>query len=320
MAFETFKQTVRDSLSVQLGPEYLLTFHSITKNNGIMLDGLCITPSFQTAAPAIYLNSYYDDFCHGVPMEQIVEEILAEYLEHSQSPPVSAEEFLDFSVTGKKVIYRLVHTASNQSLLSGVPHLPFLDLSVIFYALIDKNDSRQMSALITNRHMTLWHTTAEELYDLASVNTPRLLPASICSMDAVLRDLIQKSSTDFIADQVSLQLLHLSQAPSPLFILSNQSGLFGAACILYKNVLKNFAKLLKGDLIILPSSVHEVILLKNDENTCYNDWCQLVTSINRQEVPPEDQLSNQVYLYSAEHDEISVISYSCEPVGLQNPQ
>ena len=65
---------------------------------------------------------------------------------------------------------------------------------------------------------------------------------------------------------------------------------------------------MEKDLIILPSSIHEVLLLPDDGDISYAEMSRLVTHINRSEVPKEDRLSNQVYLYSRNTGDITMAS------------
>ena len=94
----------------------------------------------------------------------------------------------------------------------------------------------------------------------------------------------------------------------PFSILSNSSGVYGAGCLVYSNVIKNFADTVEQDVIILPSSIHEVLLLPDTGNISYGEMTRLVTHINDTEVPKTDQLSNEVYIYSRKLDSISMAS------------
>ena len=90
----------------------------------------------------------------------------------------------------------------------------------------------------------------------------------------------------------------------PLYVLSNTSGLHGACVMLYPNVLKKLADRLDRDLVILPSSIHEVLLLPYDENVVFDELADMVAAINHSDVPVEDRLSDHVYFYSRAADEI----------------
>ena len=74
--------------------------------------------------------------------------------------------------------------------------------------------------------------------------------------------------------------------------------------------IKNFAEGMDRNILILPSSIHEVLLLPDDGLFSYNDLAHLVTFINQTEVPAQDRLSNQVYRYSRSEDHFSIVSLS----------
>ena len=78
--------------------------------------------------------------------------------------------------------------------------------------------------------------------------------------------------------------------------------------MLYQNVLKNFAESLGNDLIIIPSSIHEVLLTPNEAGISHDYLNSMVTNINGSEVPTEDQLSNHIYLYTRADDRIHIIA------------
>ena len=315
MVYETFLTSITQHLQADLGSDYDFTIRQLPKNNGVSLDGLTIRGPGIDMAPTIYLNPYYEQYQHGMSMDDILSDILRLY--HGTPAPggIKAEDFSQFEPLKSRIMFRVVHTASNQSLLSDVPHLPFLDLSIIFYLFLERNESGQMTALIHNDHIRHWEVTEKELWSLARLNTPREYPAQIQSMTDMMKE-IAKEKLDGSYDEGLIEsLLEDEQGISPLYVLSNINGLYGACCMIYKDVLKDFADSLERDLIILPSSIHEVLLTPDTSGTSYEDLSFMVTSINRQEVPMEDQLSNQVYLYKRSDDQIRIVSHAAKTVG-----
>ena len=89
-----------------------------------------------------------------------------------------------------------------------------------------------------------------------------------------------------------------------LLILTNRSGVYGASAILYEGVLKNIAQRLGSDLVILPSSVHEVILLPYEDERRMEGLERMVREINQTVLPEEEVLSDQVYVYNRETDKV----------------
>ena len=179
---------------------------------------------------------------------------------------------------------------------------------------LERNEAGQMTALIHQEHMKRWNISVNDLWEAASHNTPLEYPAEIQSMSDLLREIARKNMGEHYDPELINKLLE-SEDAAPLYVLSNSNGLYGASCLVYKNVLKDFADHLQADLILLPSSVHEVLLTPNLPDTSYEALSSMVTSINRQEVSPEEQLSNQVYLFSRKDGSLKIVSNAPELVG-----
>lgn len=310
MVYETFLEHIRQDLQKRLGNGCTITIHQIPRNNGKIMDGLSILMPDAQMAPTVYLNPYYDQFCEGMPMDAVVTDILELFYNNPAPTCITPKQMAQFDLLEDKVMFKLIHCASNQELLQDIPYIPYLDLAIVFYLFLERNASGQMTALIHNEHMAVWNVKEKDLLALALENTPKAFPAEIRSMTEVMKDMIQ---ADF--DQEIDDLFDGPNTRMPLYVLTNEVGLNGAGCIIYRNILKNFADSLEKDLIILPSSIHEVLLTPNEPGVSYEELSNLVTCINQNEVPEEDQLSNQVYLYSRATGRLRLASWSNEGAG-----
>lgn len=312
MVYETFQNAVTSELKNRLGADYQLLVQKVPKNNGRVLDGLSICQKGKNIAPTIYLNSYFEQYQAGRSLESLIQEILRIYTENSDIPHTDFSILNDFSRLKDKVAYKLIHTQSNEELLKDIPSIPYLDLSIVFYLFLERNEYGQMTALIHNNNLAMWNTNLEELYQLASHNTPRLFPSDLKSMAQVMSDMVCQRESIENKDEIQ-DLIHrflFSQDVSPLYVLTNRSGVNGACAMLYPKVLKDFASQLNQDLVILPSSIHEVLLLPYEETISFQELSDMVTQINQAEVPVEDRLSNHVYFYSRETDNVLMIQDS----------
>ena len=95
-------------------------------------------------------------------------------------------------------------------------------------------------------------------------------------------------------------------------MLGNRNGIKGAAVILYEGLLKEMAKSLESDLLILPSSIHEILVMAYDNEVDLFLIKDMVERINQSEIPLCDVLSNEIYRYSREKEEISMIQFGME--------
>lgn len=299
MVYEEFLTAVKQQMELALGSGYTLSLRKVQKNNGLVRDGLCITKGTDPVSPSIYLNQYYQQYRKGSSIASLVKELLELYYQNPM-PPVDHEAFSSYEKMKHAISFKLIHADSNRELLEDVPYVPWLDLAIVFYLCIHEDENGLMTALIHHSHMKLWGCSLDELKETALANAQLLFPPVISSMACILEEMSRRFSPAFPCREFP------SDEAAPFYVLSNTSGINGASCILYKHVLQNFAEEMECDLIILPSSIHEVLLLPDHGDIFYEEMSRLVSYINETEVSAEDQLSNQVYLYSREHQSITL--------------
>lgn len=314
MIYETFLTTIHSLVQEKLEGRAEVSLRRVLKNNGLLLDGLSISSPSSAFSPTVYLNSYYDEEEEGLSLPVIAEQILLLYEEENGLPSELAQQLKDFEKIRDRIAYKLINAEDNAVLLSEVPHFRYLDLAVVFYIIVTENDDGQMTALIHDEHLGMWNVTREDLSDLAEKNMASLLPCRITPIEDAILSLEEEVPLD---EETSL-------FPVDLYVLSNERGINGAACLLYKDVLKNFAEQVGDDLVILPSSIHEVLLAPSEKALSYDELNEMIYYINRSEVPMEDRLSDHIYYYSREQNCICppapFSSSSSEPDGTVNPQ
>lgn len=298
MNYKEFLETITQNLHRTLGDSYQIDVCPLSKNNGVILDGLRICRDGQIFVPTIYLNMYFDAYQnHSMSMEEILSDILGLY--RCSTPPccLSEESIRDFESLKSRVMYRMIHTESNQELLKELPSIRFLDLSVVFFLYLDENAAGQLTALIRKEHLRQWKVGVSDLWKLARVNTPAAYPPVVQSMTELLGTLSESTGIDLSERTAAEADPSKNEDPLPLYVITNNSGLYGAACMLYPNVLDDLASRLNQDLLILPSSIHEVLALPADTPVSLTELRAMISAINQVEVPPEDRLSDQVYFY-----------------------
>ena len=91
-----------------------------------------------------------------------------------------------------------------------------------------------------------------------------------------------------------------------MYVLTNTQKLYGAGCMLYPGLLEAISEKLDADLYLLPSSIHEVILLPAESRICQKELAEMVDSINRTELAADEILSSSVYYYSRTQQALSI--------------
>lgn len=319
MNFENFITEIKKMVKEYLGNDVKVEDKSVLKNNGVKFTGIVILKQNQNCVPNIYLNGYFEQYQRGRGLGDIVCEIIRYYEEHKIEQRVNINCFSDFQHIKNKLCYKVVNFEKNRELLKEIPYIPYMDLAIVFYCVIDNERIGNGTILIRNEHLKKWNVTIKEIQKCAFANTPQILKGKITPMEDVICDLMRKrmildiensirEQTDShipvseeIIEPIIREMLEkiYTEAKGPkMYVAGNESKNFGAAVILYQSFLENFAETIQSDFYILPSSVHEVILIPVEgEEEEVEKLKNMVYEVNRTELEREEILSDSVYLY-----------------------
>lgn len=290
MTFEVFQLYIREHILEGWKEDADVETSIVKKNNGIELCGLYIKRKEEQISPTIYLDEYYDYYLKGEDLEEIIIRIREEY-EWKVSRVASYHFNLEkFEYVRDRIVYRLVNYEKNREILEECPHLKLYDLALTFRWVAHSDDIGISTALVTNQEMRAWEISMNELLLAARENTPRLFPAHMVDME----EMIQKAGIPVPEEESSI----------PMYIMTNQQEVNGASVLLYDNVLERFAQRKKTDFYILPSSIHEVILVPSDRIDDPSSLFTMVEDANNTVVALGDILSDSVYYYSRRKNQI----------------
>lgn len=289
MTYHQFLEQLIEYLTRQLPPGTDVRSFKTLKNNGHAPDCLTISSPDTVASPVLYPEQYYRRLENQESFTAIAEEILAVFVRHDIPFPPDFTSFADFSVAKNHIVFKLIHTARNAGLLNTIPHFPFLDLSVVFLLLLPCEDTAA-TILIKNSFLEFWELNAVDLISIAGRNSRRLLEYEIVPMESVLKDVLSPKEKE--------------AGIPPIYVLSNRLHLFGAGCLLYPDILSEFSRRHNCDTYILPSSVHEVLLLPASDAFSTEELTQIVCQVNDEHVSTEEFLSDHAYLYSRKEQKI----------------
>lgn len=280
MTYEVFKATLLAELKGTFPPDTTIMVHTLPRNNQVAADGLTILESGFNISPTIYIQEYYEDMQKGMTFSEVFQEILNAYYHYRPTENIDPSFFRDFQNVSPRIAYKLVNYHQNQELLRDIPHVPFMDLAIVFYCLVTSIGHANATILINNEHLRLWHIQTESLYALARENTPTLMRSHF--------------------EQMSFSTL----SPIPMYVLTNESRYFGAACMLYDKLLEKLSESLSADFYIIPSSIHEVILVPFAPHMKKDDFDQMVREVNSSQLQPEEVLADHVYYFSRRENRI----------------
>lgn len=290
--FNEFTNEVIKELSARLN-DVAIEMHVIDKNNGVKLHGLTFKGAYNIS-PTIYIDQFYEQYTKYRPLIHIVEEIKETYLSNACKENIDISFFTDFEKAKSKIVFSLVSYKENEELLKKIPHVKYLDFAIIFRCVASCMEDGYATVLIYHHHLNFWKIGMEELYQLAMENTPKLLEYRLENMAQMLWDLFTDDET--FADDIEI----------PMYVLSNSQRLNGAGCILYKGLLEKIADRYQTDFYIIPSSVHEVILIPVNNSSGYSELSKMVKEVNSTQLSREEILSDHVYYYSREKGTITM--------------
>lgn len=321
MNYSQFMVKMKESLRERLGAEVEVNTVSVPKNNGVVMQGITLRRPGENVVPTIYTEGFYVDYLEGRDLEDIIEDFLDIYERQGVAETPNMDFYGDYEKVKKKLSLKLVSRKKNKAMLAQMPHKDFLDMAVIFYCLVDSPLAGTAAVLIKNAHREKWGVSVEQLYEDALSNAEHMLPGTIRSMEEMLSRMVleeaipaweipalewKKESQEDFPGLEGAKAKNESVHEIPLLILTNNRRYLGAACMLYRGLLEEFAKKSGRNFYILPSSVHEVILLPEDKVNRSENLLQMVLEVNRTQLAPEEVLSDAVYYYDRESDEISI--------------
>lgn len=287
MEINEFAQKVRRAVEKELGENYRTELKEVQKNNGVLLHGLLILPAESNVAPTIYLETFYAAYEDGVTFREVLDRILEIFREETPRENIDMNFFKTFEKVRDRICYRLIGRRGNEELLRRIPYVEFLDLAVCFYYAYSDRMLGEGTILIHNSHMECWNVRIKELMNLAQENTPRIFPGRITPMQEVLEEMMGIHE-EFSAGQ---------DRNIPLTVLTNARRLHGAACILYPGMLERIGKRMKNSFYIIPSSIHEVLILEKTGLEMPEEMKKMIHEVNGQHVAAEEVLSNNLYYY-----------------------
>lgn len=289
----------------ELGSGYETKPVTNTRNNGVLTNAILIRHGNETSAPAIYLDDFYRDFSMGRCLGDIVRQVLYTYHDSSDGTKRHFFQDIDFSPEAMKdkVILRLVNYERNAAMLQAMPHIRILDLAVAFHFIVYHDEDGIGTVKFTKEHFDAFAApgdgkppiaaTTAELYRLALSNTERIFPVKMSLLDDVLNALLAQKG----APPVPFLSSHADTdgMPGKLFVLSNTTGINGSACVLYPGVLPQLTQYFQSDFYILPSSIHELLLLPAVNAFTQEELNDMIREINLTQIPAEEVLSDRAY-------------------------
>ena len=292
--FENFTKTVEQKVRDRLeGCE--IGIEMVPKNNGVLKTALIIRNPDANAEPCIYLEEYYNRYRkETASIDGIVDHIIKIYDENKLGERMDVDVLLQYPMMRPKIRGRLISTQRNTDMLQKVPHRGILDLSLIYT--IEVNTRRGIGNIIINHsHLGIWGVTEPELFMQLKKNMEQE-EGCFMHLDQFLTQILNVPEEGTLRDSLP-----------DIFIMSNKDKHYGAVELLNEKTVEKAVKTFGGSFYILPSSVHELIVLPGGcEYMTLDGLAEMVASINASDVNESDVLSSHIYYYNAEEKRLEM--------------
>lgn len=315
MTFEEFKQEVSENIKDYLPKEYEkgeVAINDVIKNNDMHLSGLTIRLEENPLTPTVYLEDFYrqmeeGDFTFSETMEKISTIYdTAMHNDIAKNASDIVENITDYEATKDKILPRVVNKEANEERLKGMPHTEMGDLAVTYHVDLGKENDGAMSVAISNEMMDRYGISVEELHDQACENMENLTPTQVKSMRDTLLEIMVPGYADMSEEErneAAYQMGFDDMPQDAMYVISNTEKSFGAAALLDSDSLDQIEEKI-GKFYILPSSVHECILVPKTAEMDLSALESMVQEVNSTQVAPSEVLSDHVFAYDSETKEI----------------
>ena len=276
MNYTEFMNAMLCEIRGQVDAQVRTELYTVTKNNGTRRTGILFKQEDSNLAPTIYLEEFYQKYLKGQQVPDLADSICSIYQEIRVKKTCDCQNLFDFNHVKEHIVYKLIRRDANEELLKQIPYEPFLDLAVVYYIQIDNTRFGSAAIQIRNEHLRYWRVEKEEIRRLAEKNTPRIYPVQI------------------------------QQIVRFMYVATNEQCSLGAAVMRYPDFREKVRGMIGEGFYILPSSIHEVILVPESFGMEPERMQEMVKEINQIGVAPEEVLSDSVYYSDGE--EIRIVA------------
>lgn len=301
MRVEKFAEEVLKGVEEKAGETLKARIVPGNKNNGVTLTGITASRPESSGGACIYLNGYYEGYCDSqITLDWVTEDVYGKFVEHCNDlDGVDMKLLWDWEAAKSHIRAKLVNREMNRELLKKVPCREFLDLAVIYYVTLDGLlESGTAAFTVSDGNMEVWKKEEGELYQMAVSNMRRDRKPVFEDLEGILRGMIPVGGCPFANKALKVRM----------YVLTNREKIFGAAELLDENTLRGIGDKLGCDFIVLPSSLHESIIIPADVSAAYQELAEMVTDINRNVVSVEERLSDHVYLYERKEGVLRIVA------------
>ena len=297
MDYESFKEKfvedVKDKLYEQ-GAEVSVRVNEVKKLNE-SYEAMSVTPEDSNIGVNLPIDKFYGAFEDGRTYEEVVDkavDVINKGLE--QKPEIDVASLTDYSQMKEKLAMEVVSAEANKDLLETIPHQNIEDMAVVYRFVLSSDEDGRASILVKNSIIDHMGVTPEQLHADALENAPLLKPAEIKGMSEVMAELMGVEQAELMG------IVPLDPKDEQMYVATVPDKVHGAGVLAFQDFMDQAAERAGGDFFILPSSIHEVLIVPDNGKMDLASLENMVKEVNATQVAPADKLTDSVYHYDAQ--------------------
>lgn len=318
MGEKVFAEGVAEDIKEYLPPDYADVECKVAekrKNNGAVKAGLAFQKPGKLIPVFIFVEPFYQEICQGKPLDGVMEKIAGTAWEVMERNHFSNLSDIDsFEKIKDYLEVKIINTRANRKELRGLVHQEKEDLSLIPVLKCPFPEQRACGNVkISNELMEFWEVSADTVMDQAWENTRQNQPPTLRGLGQMLcyETEGQPPEGDLLDERNPMK----ERPGESAYILSNKSGVFGAVYLASPEVMEKISGLFPEGFYLLPSSVHEILVMPKDGNGPGQEKTpfelgEMVREVNRTCVEREEILSDRIYEYNRENGKIRQVPES----------
>ena len=293
MDIKEFGLVMKREVGDILGDGYDISFRDVEKNNGIIRHALVIRKEDHSVAPTIYIDDHYRQYERGAMLMMLASDVVKIFRQSSSCFTADMDFFCDFSKVAGKLFFKVVNYDKNKRKLRDIPIKRVLDMALVSACRVMSESMGDGSITIRNEHIAMWEISEEELWENVVENAARVAPVKVSGLMDMMDELIPASER--------------GDEACGIYVATNTSMYLGAGVIFYPDMLKELADYHESDLFIIPSSVHETLIIP-DTNMIMDieSLREMIREVNRTAVADEEILSDNLYVYERENGSLFI--------------
>lgn len=295
MDYETFKEKLSEDLKQNLyerGIEDVkMSFQNVEKPNQ-NYESLTVVQGESNVGINFNVENAFADYENTGNYVGVLEESTMAIMKGFENiPTVDASVLMNYDAMKEKLSIEVISADTNADILTKIPHENIEDLAVVYRFVLESNENGKTSILVTNDIIDRMGVTPEQLKEDALENAPKIRPAVIQGMNEVMKDMM--------GPEVYEMLGFSDEQEEMMYVATVPDKNSGAGVLAYQDFMDQAAEKLGGDFYVLPSSLHEILLVPDDGEKIADDLRDMVKEINATQVSSEEKLTDNVYHYDS---------------------